>query len=1098
MGSMAASEVVDLLILVDATASMGSYLSSLKRSLPQIISIASLTNCFQRIGLLAYRDYCDKDLLEWSGWMAVDGSSAESVQLDLVDIASKISATGGGDYPEATKTGLAKAYEVMRADAKTLLLLYTDAPPHLKDGADTGMLTVTRTPCAKLRSAVPSTLRRKYKLSSVRSLAIKELQLIWRLPGYSNSQKEQEALLKHDSYGGCGPMFADWVSAAHALRNGEKKAQVMCILDESQKDANYPFLSHLTGGACMMLARSRSTARDVSELTIEMLMAWMGVKKEGAATTDVPVTLMSYLDPSGILEYQKEEDDLKGRYLPIQGSRNTVDMRWTRLASGTLEAVLPKKQTPIQNFANTYKESPRYRSVVTRHLRRMIENDVSSISLNPVFGSLWRTFCNDRDNDARQDLLNLFGLKVDELEDANERAKMKVWLEESYDYTAEILEAVERVPQTLRFPCVCLDPTLAFKTAGDAHDEDEDANKAITEFRRDELLEIGRSCDWRILRRLGTVLTRLTFIESAEAMPAHIAASDVTTIPMALASKEYGRRFWKILLHIVVPGTMLGGRSAALLAALAIRLGVQPLMHAAEAEMLLWKDKWNDLDIPETWNTSCHSLLLGADEAYVKNHGESLLLHKDRELFKRLVDYKMLELNLNTELHAKVGWTPQKAVIKGGGKFVVCKSCDYLRSVSVMGANGICGPCWCNVDRDPEAKPYDIHLGVEKNPEALPTTYWYECSMRECRGQYVVYDIDALNVRPKCHYCRRDEKAPLVECSKCQSRVIWPEQYRHGEDLAGFQCVGCQTGKNTIVQCTVTASKLREENAEDWLISNEDQKLKQAFNGRSLYHAASTSAPLDEFCEKVQILPLQGSEAPQLQLRGKPLHNSGEIIEQLYSWVFSRRTESGTCSLCFSKARKDSLSPACGRSGCQQKVCKECLEGWYGLNKAGRIINTAALHCPFCRRSPTSKTLTRSGQGVHTVARLAEAVAHSGEWIYAWCTGCYHAKQYMERVCAIGAPEGVEHFVCEACHAAKGGRVKIKPCPGCGVDTQKFSGCDHLLCTQCGTHWCFNCGEKQDEEDVYDHMMAAHGGYYHDREGWEDEERYYDGYDTDY
>jgi len=34
---------------------------------------------------------------------------------------------GGGDIPEATKTGLAKA---LRKEATTILQLYTNAPPH--------------------------------------------------------------------------------------------------------------------------------------------------------------------------------------------------------------------------------------------------------------------------------------------------------------------------------------------------------------------------------------------------------------------------------------------------------------------------------------------------------------------------------------------------------------------------------------------------------------------------------------------------------------------------------------------------------------------------------------------------------------------------------------------------------------------------------------------------------------------------------------------------------------------------------------------------------------------------------------------------------
>lgn len=94
--------------------------------------------------------------------------------------------------------------------------------------------------------------------------------------------------------------------------------------------------------------------------------------------------------------------------------------------------------------------------------------------------------------------------------------------------------------------------------------------------------------------------------------------TEIPRIPMALASVEHKRRFWRILLHIVVPGTMLSARPAALLAALSIRLGIEPLLEAAEQEMLLWRDRWNNLEIPETWNTSCLGLLLDADEAYRK------------------------------------------------------------------------------------------------------------------------------------------------------------------------------------------------------------------------------------------------------------------------------------------------------------------------------------------------------------------------------------------------------------------------------------------------------------------------------------------------
>ena len=703
-----------------------------------------------------------------------------------------------------------------------------------------------------------------------------------------------------------------------------------------------------------------------------------------------------------------------------------------------------------------------------------------------------------------------------DIRDADEKARMKQWLEESYDYTAEVREAIAKVPQSQQFPCVCLDPTLTFVHPEAGQDEDESENKPITSFRRDELLEIGRSCDWRILRRLGRVLTRLTFIESEDQMPTHIKASEteVTRIPMALASQGYSRRFWNILLHIVVPGTMLSARPAALVAALAIRLGIESLFPAAEKAMLFWKDKWNNIEIPETWNVNCLSLLLDADKIYRNKHrssgdadtAEQLLPGHDRALFERMVDYKMLELNLRTTLTAQVGWTPQKSAMPIG-PIVMCKSCQYPRSVTIMGPHNECGICLSDYE-SAESEATAKSARVSKSDDESSNAVWYECGVQTCRAQYVVYNVELLNVRPKCHYCRQEGSlpeqdknptpAPTVECTKCLSRMIWPNEYRPDESLSKWTCVACISGVKSIVDVETTAGAMRDENGDAWLLRNDDNKLKTPFNNRTLYHTASTAVPLDDFVDKVQILPARGHEI-QLFARGKLIRNTPHLLEQLYSWVSRRRTESGTCSLCFSNFKKHGLMPACGRSGCSQRICNSCLAGWYGLNSAGRIINTAALNCPFCRRTPTAKTLAKYGMGIHAVGDLREAVENRGSWIYAWCRACGHAKAYLERVCAAGAPPDLQDWTCDDCRAKKSEVRKMQDCPSCGTPTEKRGGCDHIRCTVigCGAHWCWFCGQESDEIMIYEHLRNEHGGYYGGEEEEADEANEYsdDGYD---
>lgn len=129
-----------------------------------------------------------------------------------------------------------------------------------------------------------------------------------------------------------------------------------------------------------------------------------------------------------------------------------------------------------------------------------------------------------------------------------------------------------------------------------------------------------------------------------------------------------------------------------------------------------------------------------------------------------------------------------------------------------------------------------------------------------------------------------------------------------------------------------------------------------------------------------------------------------QLIETLRDRVDSRKTARWECSLCFSTFGSNSLSPACGRRGCLQKICAGCLSNWYRLNAPGCIINMAALRCPFCRRFPTSRTPSKHGMGIHTVRNLANAIRDQATMIYAWCRHCSTAKEWMERNCAGGRP----------------------------------------------------------------------------------------------
>ncbi|KAL2141634.1 hypothetical protein VTI28DRAFT_2128 [Corynascus sepedonium] len=1082
------SEIYDLLIVTDATLSMGAFLKSLNSSLQDIIRISTMTGCFSRIGVIAYRDYAEHGrCTDWSGWHSRDAQS-EISQDALLSFVQSLRMFSGGDWAEATRTGLALAYQVMRPEAKTIILLYSDALPHTE--ADGGL---------------------------------------W--------EKEQDELTKIDTYGGSGKLFADWVSVANTLSSSDKKAQVFGIIEicgywqDLDLESMITYLSTRTGGVCLEITRKPSP-ETISKLTVNLLLHWMGAEKQGAVLEkQLIATRVDFIDHSAIDQLASEKDPSSFRYLPTSSKKHDrqtlkANMRRDPISIETLSEIVPRREHPM-DFSKRYREDPTYREIVIEQLTQIIETDVSAIALNPVFGSLWRTVCNDRLNPARDQLITNFGLEVNRIESFTKKEDMKKWLEASYDFVGEITDMIAAVPDESRYPCVFLDPTVRFsQTSGQAEEDTESS----TTFTRDELLEIGRSCDPRILRRLGHILTRMTYVNSKEELPAHVKDTpeiEVPRIPMALVKQAHERKFWKVLLHAVLPGTMLTARPAALLAALSLRMGIKPLEEAAYTELMASRDIWNTLDIPETWNTQCLSLLLEADkkhqlsaaDARTGADNERILKEEDRNLFESLVNYKLLEMNLDMELMAEVGWTPSKSKAPLG-PVVNCKACHFPRSVTVMASDHVCGLCAVeHVWESTDAREAFIRGGVSKDDTSSTLATWTECNMKDCRAQYVVYHPEDLRVRPKCHYCRQRgttsgfdpdiqamTTAPCVECTKCKSRIIWPAAYRPKSfEPSTYQCPACTAGTpSTIVKADTTPRALAKENGTAWLLRNDDETIPSPFTNRSLFHIISTATCTQEgnrhlFPSKVAVLPAaqETADPVSLTIRGKPIHNTASLIHTLGEHITSHRVQAGTCSLCFSNFMHGRLHLACGgRKGCRERICAGCARDWYGLNAPGRIVNVAALACPFCRRQPTHKVKLLNG--LRFLGGLRDAVNDKGMWVYAWCSGgCGSAKKFAERVCAQGAPEELENWRCEECNVGRQ-TVKTCPAPNCGVAVEKSSGCDHIECV-CGKHWCFNCGEKVADTagEIYKHMTQVHQTWYALGPNGEEGEYDYSDYEED-
>lgn len=115
----------DLLMVIDATGSMGDEMEYLKREIASIM--ASLAErhpgVSTRIGLIVYRDNGDQ-------YVVRDFPFTSNVD-DLVRQLEAQRADGGGDYPEAMDQALTRAMDYpWRDNAVRSVVLVADAPPH--------------------------------------------------------------------------------------------------------------------------------------------------------------------------------------------------------------------------------------------------------------------------------------------------------------------------------------------------------------------------------------------------------------------------------------------------------------------------------------------------------------------------------------------------------------------------------------------------------------------------------------------------------------------------------------------------------------------------------------------------------------------------------------------------------------------------------------------------------------------------------------------------------------------------------------------------------------------------------------------------------
>ncbi|KAJ7185276.1 hypothetical protein C8R46DRAFT_1185063 [Mycena filopes] len=963
-----------LLIVLDATASMGAYLDALRESIPEILALAKLSGEFSRLGVLAYKDYSDPtdEIAAWSGWNAPD----------LQQFVGNLQATGGGDFPEAAKTALIRALQAANKNGKTLVLWYADAPPH--------------------------------------HLSIQS---------YQNDVAEIKAF----------PAGAvDWVKLCYTAQS--RHCTMFCFTPramERQFSAFYVLLSDLTGGMCI---GSKATSADLSRLTLGVILQWMG-RAQTSGMDDVlrnssAVLLRYERSPSTVTPRLRDEGLGSRGYLPPSFNRSLKgSVPLLRIISTPLEVSdIPERTSTTDSvdlgkrFAHPAEGA--YRTLVFDSLTTIIQTNVACLTYNPIFGQLWRAVCKGTD-ERKTALVNLFSDFVGRVADQEKKANLRQWLEDSFDQTEEIEGIIKRHCANGPVPMVYLDF---------------DADVHLT---RTELLDVSRSCYPPVLKKIARVFTHLKLVE-----PGIKLGPMQRSIPLTLPPRD----FYRLLPHLIVPGTLYPARAAALTAVVSLITAVPFLTDSATALLATVKGKWLDLEIPENISFDCARFLLSAPADVVLTAGE-------KRVYEAMRRYKLIELNLDAPVEVHVPWTPEKTRGPGDVK-VQCKRCLIRRSVTIMSDKdkNLCGICATTGPLSPAAVS-EQYPGVTEDDSC-----WVECSTKECRAQYVVEGVANLRIRPRCHYCRNNTPCPWLECSSCTNRVIVAPAYRLGSDK--FICPACTNpawASKSIAAVETTVRILNKENGLAWLGLSDASEI---FGGKSAFKLMQAFGE-GVFGKRPRNL------SPSLCLGQKALRDTGRVLGQVEARVGTGEVVLESCALCFEEMASTKLGPACGRTGCVQLVDDGCLREWYGQNQPGKLLNMMQFTCPFCRRKPTVKTLARYNRPAALLGGVQDAMADR-RFLYAWCIDCGSAKQAYERTaCTEEAGPVISNFRCqECCRPRKPRRSVVCPNVDCGYAIEKVDGCNHITCV-CGTHICYACGEQFESHEIYPHMTEAHGSWYY-------------------
>jgi len=219
-------------------------------------------------------------------------------------------------------------------------------------------------------------------------------------------------------------------------------------------------------------------------------------------------------------------------------------------------------------------------------------------------------------------------------------------------------------------------------------------------------------------------------------------------------------------------------------------------------------------------------------------------------------------------------------------------------------------------------------------------------------------------------------------------------------------------------------------------------------------------------------------------------------VEQIEERLPLAKSYNGpACPICFSEP----TSPV--RLQCGHEWCRGCVAGYFRAATEQKTFPLKCLgndgRCGTKIPIGVAKEVL-SGQELQAIvnsAFLAYIQSRPKDYHYCPTPDCPQVYRTTQQKATLQCPACLTS-ICTRCHSEAHDEFQcadqvqdelfkkwikehdVKQCPSCNVPIEKMEGCNHMMCTHCQTHICWQCMKTfPGGEGIYGHMREVHGTF---------------------